>query len=185
MSRRALPGIVAGYIRGMDALSRGLGHVASVCVLAACAVSAAVALVRYGLSMGSNAWLEIQWYLFAATVFLGAPALVQLNEHVRVDVIYGGRRPRTRAWIDLLGFVVFYLPVCAVLLWTSFGFAHDAWASGEMSNSAGGLVRWPVKALIPLGFALLLAQGLAEVLKRVGYLTGRWDMPAHYERPLQ
>jgi TRAP-type mannitol/chloroaromatic compound transport system permease small subunit len=180
-----MPGIVSAYIRGMDALSRRLGQVASFCVLAACAISAAVALVRYGFSIGSNAWLEIQWYLFAATVFLGAPALVQLNEHVRVDVVYGGRRPRTQAWIDLLGFIGFFLPVCAVLLWTSFGFAHDAWASREMSNSAGGLVRWPVKALIPLGFALLLAQGLAEILKRIGFLTGRWNMDLHYERPLQ
>lgn len=180
-----MPPILAHYIRVMDALSRGLAHIASACVLAACAVSAAVALVRYGFNIGSNAWLEIQWYLFAATVFLGAPALVQLNEHVRVDVIYGGRQPRTRAWIDLLGFALFYLPVCGVLLWTSAGFAYDAWASHEMSNSAGGLVRWPVKALIPLGFALLLAQGLAEVFKRIGYLAGRWNMDTHYERPLQ
>jgi len=180
-----MPPILLRYIRAMDALSRGLGHVASVCVLAACCISAGVALVRYGLNIGSNAWLELQWYLFAATVFLGAPALVQFNEHVRVDVLYGGRQPRTRAWIDLLGFIVFYLPFCALLMWTSAAQAYDAWLTHEMSNSAGGLVRWPVKALIPLGCALLLAQGLAEIMKRVGYLAGRYDMDTHYERPLQ
>lgn len=180
-----MPPILLTYIRAMDGLSRRCGQLAAVCVLAACLISAGNAGLRYTFSIGSNAWLEIQWYLFAVTVFLGAPVLVTLNEHVRVDVLYGGRSGRTKAWIDLLGFIFFYLPFCAVMVWFSINFVHDSWIEKEVSNSAGGLIRWPVKALIPLGFALLIGQGLAEIIKRIGFLSGRYNMDTHYERPLQ
>jgi TRAP-type mannitol/chloroaromatic compound transport system permease small subunit len=180
-----LPRAVAAYIAIADRVSHRLGQLASWLVLAACTISAANAVVRYAFSLGSNAWLEVQWYLFAGTIFFGAPAILRLNEHVRVDVLYGGRSGRTKAWIDLLGFVFFFMPVCVAMVLLSLGFVEDSWLRQEMSSSAGGLIRWPVKALVPLGFALLVLQGLAEIAKRIGYLLGAYGMDTHYERPLQ
>lgn len=177
--------MINAYIQGMDALSRLFGRVASVLILATCLISAGNASARYSFHLGSNAWLEIQWYLFSATVFFGAPVLVTLNEHVRVDVIYGSLSGRAKAIIDLLGFIFFYMPVCAVIVWTSLHFVQDSWVQHEMSNNSGGLIRWPVKALIPLGFGLLILQGVAEVFKRIGFLRGVYNMDTHYERPLQ
>lgn len=173
------------YIRLMDGVSHWLGVLAAWALLAACVISAGNAVIRYCFSLGSNAWLEAQWYLFALAVFAGAPMLLRLNEHVRVDVIYGGRAPRTKAWIDLLGFGLVLLPVCVVVIHLSWPFALDAWYQHEYSASAGGLLRWPVKAVIPLGFALLALQGLAEFFKRLGYLRGTYDMQTQYERPMQ
>ena len=140
---------------------------------------------RYAFSLTSNAWLELQWYLFSATVFFGAPHILKLNEHVRVDVLYGGRPPRTKAWIDLLGLLVFYMPVCIALVYLSLNFVGDSWRQNEYSSSSGGLLRWPVKLLIPVGFVLLCIQGLSEIAKRIGYLAGSYNMDTHYDRPLQ
>lgn len=176
---------VLGFIHGMDWISERLGKIASWTVLFACTISAVNALVRYTFNIGSNAWLEAQWYLFAVTVFFGAPILLKLNEHVRVDVIYGGRTGKTKACIDLFGFIVFYMPVCIAMVLLSLTFVHDSFVQNEMSYSAGGLLRWPVKVLIPLGFGLLTLQGLAEIAKRIGFLTGTYNMDTHYERPLQ
>ncbi|RZI85935.1 MAG: TRAP transporter small permease subunit [Rubrivivax sp.] len=173
------------FVRGVDGLSVRLGQLAAWMLVLACGISAGNALIRYAFNVGSNAWLEAQWYLFGAAVFLGAPALLKLNEHVRVDVIYGSRSPRTRAWIDLLGMVFVLLPVCVICGWLSIHMVHDAYVQHEVSPSAGGLLRWPIKAMIPLGFALLGLQTLAEVVKRVGYLRGTYNMDTHYERPLQ
>lgn len=173
------------YIRWMDALARCFGYVATALVLVTCLISAGNASIRYAFHMSSNAWLEIQWYLFSAIVFFGAPVLVTLNEHVRVDVVYGNLTGRKKAIIDLLGFIFFYMPVCAVMLWASLQFVEQSWAEHEMSNNAGGLIRWPVKALIPLGFGLLILQGVAEIFKRIGYLRGTYNMDTHYERPMQ
>jgi TRAP-type mannitol/chloroaromatic compound transport system permease small subunit len=176
---------VLGFIAAVDTLSLWLGRVAAWLVLTACGLSAANALLRYGFNLGSNAWLELQWYLFAGTVLLGAPALLKLNEHVRVDLLYARRSGRAKAWTDLLGLLFFLLPVCMAMVFLSYNFVHDAWAQHEVSSSPGGLLRWPVKLLIPLGFALLALQGLAEVAKRIGFLRGVYDMDTHYERPLQ
>lgn len=173
------------YIRLIDALSMRLGQVAAWALGVSCAISAAVAVLRYTLNLGSNAWLEAQWYLFAAAVMLGAPALLRLNEHVRVDVIYGGRSARAKAWIDLLGLLLFLLPVCWVFAEVSVPYVRDAYVQNELSPSAGGLLRWPVKALLPLGFVLLALQGVAEILKRIGFLSGAFDLDTSYERPLQ
>lgn len=174
-----------GFIAAVDALSLALGRLAAWLVLAACALCATNALLRYGFNLGSNAWLELQWYLFAGTVMLGAPALLQRNEHVRVDVLYARRSGRAKAWTDLLGLLFFLLPVCAVMVLLSWHFVNDAVVQHEVSSSPGGLLRWPVKLLIPLGFALLALQGVAEVVKRIGFLRGRYDMDTHYDRPLQ
>ncbi|TBO32361.1 TRAP transporter small permease subunit [Aquabacterium lacunae] len=173
------------FIRLIDGLSRALGVLAAWALLLACAISAGNAVLRYAFSIGSNAWLEAQWYLFALAVMAGAPMLLRLNEHVRVDVVYGGREPRTRAWIDALGLLFVLLPVCALVVHLSWQFALDSYHQHELSPSAGGLIRWPVKMAIPVGFALLALQGLAEFFKRVQYLRGQGvDLP-QYERPLQ
>jgi TRAP-type mannitol/chloroaromatic compound transport system permease small subunit len=177
--------VALGFIEKMDQFSMLLGKLAAWLVAIACAISAFNAIVRYSFNIGSNAWLEAQWYLFAATVYFGAPMLLKLNEHVRVDVIYGGRSGRTKAWIDLLGLMFFYMPVCIAMALLSLNFVYDSFVQHEMSSSAGGLLRWPVKALIPLGFTLLALQGVSEIFKRIGYLTGTYNMDTHYERPLQ
>ncbi|RZL03163.1 MAG: TRAP transporter small permease subunit [Rubrivivax sp.] len=173
------------FVRGVDALSMRLGQLAAWLLVLACAISAGNALIRYTFNLGSNAWLEAQWYLFGAAVFLGAPALLKLNEHVRVDVVYGSRAPRTQAWIDLLGLVFVLLPVCVITGWLSIHMVQDAYVQQEVSPSAGGLLRWPIKAMIPLGFALLGLQTLSEIVKRIAYLRGGYNMDTHYERPLQ
>jgi TRAP-type mannitol/chloroaromatic compound transport system permease small subunit len=118
-------------------------------------------------------------------VMAGAPMLLRLNEHVRVDVVYGGREPRTKAWIDALGLLFVLLPVCALVVHLSWQFALDSYHQHELSPSAGGLIRWPVKMAIPVGFALLALQGLAEFFKRVQYLRGQGVNLPQYERPLQ
>lgn len=173
------------YIRWMDAVSRWAGVAAAWALLAACLISAGNASLRYAFSMGSNAWLEVQWYLFGMAVFAGAPMLLRLNEHVRVDVVYGGLASRTKAWIDLIGIALVLLPLCVIVVWMAWPFVLEAYAQHEVSPSAGGLVRWPIKAAIPLGFGLLGLQGLAELFKRIGYLRGTFEVDLNYERPLQ
>jgi len=159
--------------------------VAAWAVLASCFISAGNALVRYGLHTSSNAWLEIQWYLFAACVMLGAAQVLRMNEHVRVDVVYGRFASRVRVWIDLLGLLGFLLPVMGLMLWLSWPLFTKMLASGEMSGNVGGLIRWPAMLMLPLGFALLTLQGLAEIIKRIAWLLHLYDMDLHYERPLQ
>ncbi|RTL32332.1 MAG: TRAP transporter small permease subunit [Burkholderiales bacterium] len=173
------------YIRLMDAVSRWFGVLASWALLAACLISAGNAILRYAFNIGSNAWLEVQWYLFGIAVFAGAPILLKLNEHVRVDVVYGGLKPRTKAWVDLLGIALVLLPLCAITAYLAWPFVAEAYAQHETSPSAGGLIRWPIKLAIPLGFGLMGLQALAELFKRVGYLRGTSHLDLHYERPLQ
>jgi len=173
------------YIRWMDTLSRWFGVLASCALFAACMISAGNAVLRYSLNIGSNAWLEVQWYLFGIAVFAGAPMLLKLNEHVRVDVIYGGRSPRTKAWIDLIGLSCVLLPLCGILAWQAWPFVVESFQQHELSPSAGGLIRWPIKAALPVGFGLLAMQGLAEIFRRIDFLRGRVELDIHYERPLQ
>lgn len=173
------------YIRWMDAVSRYFGVMASWALLAACLISAGNASLRYAFNIGSNAWLEVQWYLFGMAVLGGAPMLLKLNEHVRVDVLYGGLKPRTKAWLDLVGLAFVLLPMCAIVAYLAWPFAVISYAQHEVSPSAGGLIRWPIRWAIPLGFCLLGMQGLAELFKRVGYLLGTFSLDLHYERPLQ
>lgn len=169
----------------IDRLSLWLGRLATWCVFIACMVSALNAAIRYSFDSSSNAWLEMQWYLFAVTVMFGAGRVLKLNEHVRVDVIYGGREPRTKAWIDLMGLILFLMPMCVLMVWMSWPWALDAWHTQEVSSNAGGLIRWPVKFMIPAGFAFLALQGLAEIIRRIAYLAGLHNMDVTYERPLQ
>jgi len=169
----------------IDRINQRVGMLATWLVLLSCLVSAGNATIRYLLSMSSNAWLELQWYMFAGIVMLGASYTLKLNEHVRVDVLYGGLQARARAWIDLLGTIFFLMPTALLIAWMSWPMFWDSYATGEMSSNAGGLIRWPVKLLVPVGAVLLALQGLSEIIKRVGYLRGQYDMDTHYEKPLQ
>ena len=173
------------FSRLIDALNEKIGLIANCLVLMACAISAGNALMRYSFSLSSNAWLEIQWYLFAGMVMLGAAYTLKRNEHVRVDVFYSRYGERTRLWLDLLGGILFLLPMAVIIGWMSWPMFVNSYQIGEISGNAGGLLRWPVKILIPLGFLLLTLQGLSEIIKRAAALTGRLRLDAHYERPVQ
>jgi len=171
--------------RYIDWLSDRFGDLAKWAVLAACLISAGNAAVRYALSIGSNAMLEIQWYLFAALVMFGAAQVLRVNEHVRVDVLYGLYPTRVKVIVDLLGLCFFLLPVMGLIAWLSLPFLVNMYVTNEMSSNAGGLIRWPVMATIPLGMGLLMLQAVSEIIKRVGWLMHVHDMDTHYERPLQ
>lgn len=158
--------------RLIDALTERLGRGVVWLVLAATLISAGNALARYTLGESSNAWLEIQWYLFGALFLLAAGYTLKHNGHVRIDIFYNRLGPRGQAWIDLAGGLFFLLPMAVLLAWLSWPIFLDAWKTHEMSPDAGGLVRWPVKFLLPAGFALLALQGVAEIIKRIGVLTG-------------
>jgi TRAP-type mannitol/chloroaromatic compound transport system permease small subunit len=171
--------------RSIDAVNKGLGRIAIWLVLIACLISAGNAVSRYAFDVSSNAWLELQWYLFAGMVLLGAPSVLNSNGHVRVDIFYGRLSDRGRALLDLSGLVLFLLPVTGFVAWLSWPFFLDAFRSGEISGNAGGLLRWPVKLLLPAGFVMLALQGVSEVIKRIAFLRGCIALDAHYEKPLQ
>jgi TRAP-type mannitol/chloroaromatic compound transport system permease small subunit len=175
--------------RAIDRLNTVFGRVANWLVLLACAVSAGNALLRYGASFSSNAFLEAQWYLFAGVVMLGASYTLLRNGHVRVDLLYGVLPRRAQLWVDVLGTVLFLLPAMALLAWMTWPFFLDSFRRDEVSPNAGGLLRWPVKLLMPLGFALIALQGLSELIKRVALLRGvplgGAELHAAYHRPDQ
>lgn len=171
--------------RAIDRVGGVLGVVASWLVLLACVVSAGNATIRYLFSYSSNAWLELQWYMFAGMVLLGSAYTLKVNEHVRVDLFYGMVSDRTRHWIDLLGGAVFLLPMCIVMIWFTWPWFIQSWTLNEASNNAGGLIRWPVILLLPVGFALILAQGISEMIKRAAALRGFHQHEYAYEKPLQ
>jgi TRAP-type mannitol/chloroaromatic compound transport system permease small subunit len=173
------------FALGIDRISAQFGHIAALAVMAAALISAGNAFIRYGFDISSNGWLEIQWYLFAATVMLGAPLVLKLNEHVRVDIFYGKLKGNGPVYVDLFGLILFLLPVMATLVWLSFPLFLKMFLTHEMSSNAGGLVRWPAMMLLPLGFAWMLLQGLSEIIKRVAYLQGKYEMDTHYEKPVQ
>lgn len=173
------------FALGVDKISQQFGHVAAFTVLAAALISAGNAFIRYGFDVSSNGWLEIQWYLFAATVMLGAPLVLKLNEHVRVDIFYGQLKGKGPVYIDLLGLILFLLPVMVTLTYLSFPLFLKMLVTNEMSSNAGGLIRWPAMLLLPLGFAWMFLQGLSEIIKRVAYLQGKFEMDTHYEKPVQ
>ena len=172
-------------VKLVDGLNDRFAWIAQWAVGASCAISAGNAVVRYSFDYSSNAWLEIQWYLFAACVMLGASQVLRLNEHVRVDVIYGHLSGHWKVAIDLFGLTFFLLPVMLLMLWLSLPLFQNMYVTHEMSSNAGGLVRWPAMLMLPLGFAMVSLQGLAEIIKRVGWLMHRYEMDTHYDRPLQ
>lgn len=163
------------FSRLIDAINTKVGKAAAWLILGAVLVSTVNALIRYGFSMSSNAWLELQWYLFAGTFLLCAPWTLKCNEHIRIDVVTGRYSPRVHAWIDIVGGLVFLIPMCLVILWSAIPFAWDSIATMESSSNAGGLIVWPAKLLIPVAFTLLLLQGVSEVIKRFAFLQGLID----------
>ena len=170
-----------GLLRGCRAIDRfndRVGHLVMWLVLAATLISAGNAIVRKAFSTSSNAWLEIQWYLFSAVFLLGAGYTLLKNEHVRIDVLAQRFSRRTQVWIDVVGLVVFVLPLCAWVIAISWPLLDHAYATGEMSSNAGGLIRWPAYALMPLGFALLALQSVSELVKRIAFLRGDGPDPA-------
>jgi len=158
--------------RSIDRCSEFVGRWVAWLVLAAVLISAGNAIVRKLFNASSNAFLEIQWYLFAAVFLLAAGYTLLRQEHVRIDVILGRFSKRTQIWIDIVGICLFLLPFCWVVLDLSWPIVVRAWRMGEMSSNAGGLIRWPVFALLPLGMALLALQGVSELIKRVAFLQG-------------
>ena len=165
------------FSKAVDWLNGQLGKYVIWLILASTVISALNAVVRKAFNVGSNAFLEEQWYLFAAS-FLIASAYTLLNgEHVKIDVISSKLSKRAQIWIDVFGFTFFLTPMCLAILWYSIPFFLKGYHTGEMSSNAGGLIRWPVYAMMPLGFALLLLQGWSELIKRLAFLQGLIDDP--------
>ena len=155
-------------------------------VLLAALISAGNAASRYLFSESSNGWLEIQWYMFAAMVLLGAPYALKMNEHVRVDLFYGMiASERVQIWIDIIGGLLFLLPICVILTYFTWPWFVESWNINEASSNAGGLIRWPVKLLLPVGFVLMALQGVSEIIKRIAALEHVIDVEFKYEKPLQ
>ena len=158
--------------RAIDALNAKIGQALIWLVLAMTLVSAANAMARYLFNLSSNAWLELQWYLFAAVFLLCAGYTLLHNEHIRIDVVSSRLSRRSQLWIDIFGTVFFLLPVAVFIMWLSWPVFMNAWTSQETSSNAGGLIRWPVRLLVPLGFFLLSLQGISELIKRIAFLRG-------------
>ena len=161
--------------RAIDTLNEKIANAVSWALLAAVLICAGNALIRYIFHTSSNAWLEIQWYLYGAMFMLASAYTLKRDEHVRIDVIVGRFSRRTQVWIELFGFLLFLMPVCLLILWYGIPFARVSILSGEMSSNAGGLIVWPAKLLIPVAFALIILQGLSEIIKRIAFLAGRID----------
>jgi TRAP-type mannitol/chloroaromatic compound transport system permease small subunit len=155
------------YVRIVDTISMRVGQAVSWLILLAVIVSAGNAVARKAFSLSSNAWLELQWYLYGAAFLLGAAWTLSRNEHVRIDVLSSLFSARVRAVIDLIGHVVVLVPFCTLILWLSYPWVARSYATGEQSANAGGLILWPAKALVLAGFALLLAQTIAEIIKSI------------------
>ena len=173
------------FSRAVDWFNSQFAVVANVLVLLACLISAGNAFSRYLFSESSNGWLEIQWYMFAGMVLLGAPYTLKMNEHVRVDLVYGMASERTQIWIDIVGGILFLLPICVILTYFTWPWFVESWLGNEQSSNAGGLIRWPVKLMLPLGFALMALQGISEIIKRIAALEHVIDIEFKYEKPLQ
>lgn len=165
------------FSKAVDWLNAQVGKYVIWLILAATAISAVNAIVRKAFNASSNAYLEVQWYLFAAAFLLAAGYTLLHGEHVRIDVISSHLTKRKQIWIDVIGFIFFLTPVCFAVLWFGIPFFLKGFQSGEMSPNAGGLIRWPVYLMMPLGFALLLLQGWSELIKRIAFLQGLIEDP--------
>jgi TRAP-type mannitol/chloroaromatic compound transport system permease small subunit len=165
------------FSRAIDWLNLQVGKYVIWLIFASTIISAINATVRKVFNTSSNAYLEVQWYLFAASFLLAAGYTLLNGEHVRIDVLIHRLSKRGQIWIDVLGFTFFLMPMCLAVLWFGIPFFLNAWHSGEMSSNPGGLIRWPVYLMMPLGFALLLLQGISELIKRVAFLMGLIDDP--------
>ena len=163
--------------RLIDSITELIGKFAMWLILVAVLISAGNAIMRKAFDIGSNAFLEIQWYLFAAVFMLASGYVFLRNAHVRIDFISSKLSKRTNAIIDAIGIVVFVIPLCLILITLSWPVFERSWVSGEMSQNAGGLIRWPVQLLIPLGFAILCMQSVSELIKRIAFVRGDLEQP--------
>jgi TRAP-type mannitol/chloroaromatic compound transport system permease small subunit len=161
----------------IDGLNERIGRAAIWLILVVVVVSAGNAVSRFALNLSSNAMLEIQWYMFSAVFLFCAAYVLKRNEHIRIDVIAGRFSERGQNWIDVFGIIVFLLPMAALIAWTSWPVFTLAWNSGEGSPNPGGLIRWPVRLMLPIGFALLILQAVSELIKRIAFLTGAGPNP--------
>src|SRR4029079_7096320 len=169
----------------IDRLNEKVGYVCNILVLLGVLVSAGNAMIRYAFDYSSNSWLGMQWYMFVILVMFGASYTFKRNEHVRVEIFYLLLSERGKLWLDLIGTLFFRIPACLLLSYLSWPFFMQAYSVGEISGNAGGLVRWPIKAVVPVGFVFLALQGLSEVIKRIAALKGYVMIDAKYERPVQ
>ena len=165
------------FSKAVDWLNTAIGKYAIWLILASTVISGVNAIVRKVFNISSNAYLEVQWYLFAASFLLAAGYTLLNNEHVRIDVVSSRLSKRGQIWVDIIGFCFFLTPVCLVVLYYGIPFFLQGYRSGEASSNTGGLIRWPVYAMIPLGFTLLLLQGWSELIKRFAFLQGLIDDP--------
>jgi TRAP-type mannitol/chloroaromatic compound transport system permease small subunit len=165
----------------IDRVNLLLGKLIMWLVLAAVLISAVNAIMRKAFNIGSNAYLEVQWYLFAGVFMLGVGYVMLKNAHVRIDFISSKLSKRTNAIIDAIGIIVFTIPLALIMIDLGWPLFRQAWQTGEMSQNAGGLIRWPVLMLIPLGFAILCAQAVSELIKRIAFLTGARPEPFSVE----
>lgn len=164
--------------RAIDALNQFVGRATYWLILAAVLISAGNAVIRYSLNMSSNAWLEIQWYLFSAVFLFCAGYTLLHNQHIRIDVVTGRFSRRAHAWIDILGTLLFLMPMAITILWLSWPVFVDAYQRNEVSTNAGGLIIWPARLMVPIGFLLLVLQGVSELIKRVAFLAGMIPDPS-------
>lgn len=171
--------------RAIDGLNDRFGTAADWLILASVLISAGNATMRYLVDYSSNAWLEIQWYLFGAAVFFGASHTLKMNEHVRVDVVYSHLSDRGRIYVDIFGLIIFLLPAMVFLGWLSWPIFTRSYAIGERSTNYGGLIVWPILLVMPVGFALITLQGISELIKRIAALHGDLALDTKYEQPLQ
>ncbi|ABM36818.1 TRAP transporter small permease subunit [Polaromonas naphthalenivorans] len=165
------------FSKAVDWLNTQVGKYAIWLILASTVISGVNAIIRKLFNMSSNAYLEVQWYLFAASFLLAAGYTLLNNEHVRIDVVSSRLSKRGQIWVDIIGFTFFLTPICLAVLWYGIPFFLQGLRSGETSSNAGGLIRWPVYAMIPLGFTLLMLQGWSELIKRFAFLQGLIDDP--------
>jgi len=163
--------------RMIDAITERIGKAMGWLILGAVMVSSINALVRFSINRSSNAWLELQWYLFGAVVLLGAAYTFKANEHIRIDILSSRLSKRTRDWIDVMGHLVFLMPLCIIIMWLGWPFFLRSFAQGEVSSSAGGLIVWPAKLLVPLGFTILFVQAISELIKRIAIIQGLIEDP--------
>ena len=168
--------------RAIDEVNRRIFRVVMWLILVVTLISAGNAVIRYLLNISSNSWLELQWYLFSAIFLFAAPYTLQQNEMVRIDVVAGRLSKRTQAWIDVLGTLFFLLPVSLLILYLSWPVFMQALQRGEMSSNAGGLIIWPARLLVPIGFTLLSLQGVSQLIKYAAFLTGHGPDPTARQR---
>ncbi|WEX86848.1 TRAP transporter small permease subunit [Sinorhizobium garamanticum] len=169
-----------GFSRLIDTITENIGKAVGWLILVAVLVSAGNAVIRKIFNMSSNAWLEAQWYLFGAAFMFAAAYTLSQNEHIRIDVVYGSFSRRVQHWIDLFGHVFFLMPFVLLMLYYLVPYVRMSYVSGEGSSSAGGLIIWPAKAILLIGFILLALQGVSEIIKKIAIMTGNMDDPTPY-----